>query len=516
MNRGKRKVICIGVILITALCITACAETPDKKVVVDRSEGLAEENILSKETEGTPKEIDAPEHWKETIERSKGYVTLTADCDIQLPEIYNTPVYSYEIEPMTDELLDKLCTYFAAGGRLYEDPAMTKNELNTQREKMVNYKGAWGYFAGRVEQETRLKDMVVKVDELIEQAPDKKPKRTYIEASLMAPKQVDVEYVRQQWEVRKSWHSWYYDTEEKIGLTARVDKGRVSDPIIRAINYNDKVGSTTGFVFNQGVYIDEIELKGDLNNQKAFNTGNEAYLNYLTGEMEHVKDETFTKEDALKEVDKILKDLSIKGVAVTDCVKAICISDSESWAGLDEENLPKKAGYSVYLSRKAGDLLGYPFPRGVVPYDNLPEETYAPSFLTEQIHIVVTEEGVQRFEWLDISKHKDTIAENTRLLPFADITERLADHLLYAMISMSGGEKAEEDEFTFEVRNVQLRAANVSAYEDISAVWLVPVWVFDMDVTARFKLGDQVRETALGSEIVVLNAIDGGYVRPQY
>jgi hypothetical protein len=37
-------------------------------------------------------------------------------------------------------------------------------------------------------------------------------------------------------------------------------------------------------------------------------------------------------------------------------------------------------GYSIYLSPKAGDLLGYPFPR-IYLYNDLPETLYASSFL---------------------------------------------------------------------------------------------------------------------------------------
>ena len=41
-------------------------------------------------------------------------------------------------------------------------------------------------------------------------------------------------------------------------------------------------------------------------------------------------------------------------------------------------------------------------------YNDLPETMYAPSFLTEQIRVIITKEGVQRFEWRNISKRKDT------------------------------------------------------------------------------------------------------------
>ena len=60
------------------------------------------------------------------------------------------------------------------------------------------------------------------------------------------------------------------------------------------------------------------------------------------------------------------------------------------------------------------------------------------------------------------------------------------------------------------MKNVQLRAANVNAYENPSAVWLVPVWVFNLERTmVNENMG---MEEELGEITVVLNAIDGGFV----
>ena len=65
--------------------------------------------------------------------------------------------------------------------------------------------------------------------------------------------------------------------------------------------------------------------------------------------------------------------------------------------------------YSVYLPYEAGSFSGYenPFQR---PFDGLPEQTYAPSFSTEKIHMVVTEDGIQLFEWTNISKKTKVVA----------------------------------------------------------------------------------------------------------
>ncbi|MFR3391812.1 MAG: hypothetical protein ACLTT1_15350 [[Clostridium] scindens] len=70
----KKRLGVIVLVLISILGITSCAKTPKEKVVADKSEGLAKESILPKETD-TPKDLGIPKHWKETLDRSDGFVT---------------------------------------------------------------------------------------------------------------------------------------------------------------------------------------------------------------------------------------------------------------------------------------------------------------------------------------------------------------------------------------------------------------------------------------------------------
>lgn len=177
----KKRIIMVIFILILGVGLAACVKTPDEKIVVDKSEGLAKENIIPKEDK-VPKDLGVPEHWQETIDKNDGFVVLSADCDIRIPDIYNTPVYSYERRPMTDELLKKLCAYFSDGDRLYENPAMTKSELSTEKDKLLNYKGRWGSSNQAISRQNVL-EMTARLDELIEKAPESKEEHRYIEAS---------------------------------------------------------------------------------------------------------------------------------------------------------------------------------------------------------------------------------------------------------------------------------------------------------------------------------------------
>ena len=73
------------------------------------------------------------------------------------------------------------------------------------------------------------------------------------------------------------------------------------------------------------------------------------------------------------------------------------------------------------------------------------------------------------------------------------------------------GERTQKEglKFTYEIRDVKLRLGNISAYEDPNSVWLVPMWVFEVDRSWQDK--EQVNKESLPYE-VTLNAIDGGYI----
>lgn len=490
------------------LTCTSCQKTPEKAVVVDKSEGLPADKIIPVDN-NTSKNLEIPADWHETMELNKGYVTIEADCDLNIPEIYNTPVYSYEIKPMTNEFLNELCKYFAKENKLYKNPKMTKAELEFEKKKMENYEDGWGYHGGTIYYDAGYEDKIKRLEELIDEAPNNKEEHQYISPALMAPVPTEKEIVKNS---TSGWHYWYYDTDEKIAFTARVETDEKCDPIIRATGANSKVGSTTKFLYCHGIFKDELELERDFDNcrmMKRKNNDYENYLNFLKLELEKSQDNNFSEEDALKIVELVESDLCIENFSIVNCVKAIGTTDGESWAGLENGVSPQCVGYSFYLSPKAGDLTAFTLPR-TLQSSELPETVYAPSFLPEQINIIVTKEGIQKFEWTYISKKKAVIAENTELMSFKEIKEKIKDHLLYFAVSM-GFESARELGYSnnFIIKNVQLRATNINAFEDPGSTWLVPVWVFEV----LFQQIDPDGKIYFQSTTYFLiNAIDGGYI----
>ena len=481
--------------------LSGCQSTPEDAVVVDKSEGLPKESILEVDNEN-PKDLGVPVFWEETLERHDGYVTINVECETNIGEIYNTPVYEYEMINLSNERLKELCAYFANGFQLYKEPAMTKSQLKQEKEDMMEQTNFWR------------REVYTKIDELIETAPEIIDYE-YVDAEFTVPYQTEREIIKaEEGNASSMFSEFYFETNEKIGFKARVDKKRELNPSIQVINYNKEVGSTSNFVYRQGTFVDEVWIEKEFDNHKTLDYGEEVEedLKRIKIQIEDSDTENFTKEDALQKVKSVLEDLSLKGYSVTECYKATGTPDYEGMAGLYKDDLTLVPAYSVYLSYELGSLSGYenPFQR---PFDSLPEQIYAPSFSTEEIHMVVTEDEVQLFEWTNISEKTSTIADNTKLMPFEEMKEKFADHLLYKSIAALGEDsKSHGNLVKVNVKNVELRAVNVPAFENTDAVWLVSAWVFTLEET---WITDTLGEMYMGEEVVVLNAIDGGYVRPR-
>ncbi|MFR5584935.1 MAG: hypothetical protein ACLTLQ_14970 [[Clostridium] scindens] len=198
--------------------------------------------------------------------------------------------------------------------------------------------------------------MLERVDELIKRL-KREEAITIIKAELMAPYQTEEEYVKEKsMYVFRQNSDYYFDTEKKIGFMARVDKGRTVNPIIRAIDYDEELGSTSNFLYRQGTFVDEKWMEHTLSNQEILGFRGEAYneyLNRLNDALGQTESDMFQR-GCIKEANKIFKrHLSLKDLQVSRTVLRQWKPERE-WAYLDEAGSEMVRGYSVYLSLKQG------------------------------------------------------------------------------------------------------------------------------------------------------------------
>lgn len=493
------------------LTITACQKTPDEAPVVNKSEGLPKGCIIDKAKDGEIKQIDGPEHWKETMERMDGRVTVEADVDIPRLSVSNTPVLELEKAPFDNERLKKLTNYFFNGKKFYQKPPMTKEELSHQITNIENKSGIYGQstflMMSKMEWKPRL-------EELLEKAPDKKPERIYMKPEFSKPVQSEMEYM-------------WWGTENKMVRTenncfwAVVETGEKVEPVIKAFSLNEKAGTEGYFSYGVGEIMDEerlyIEKESCIWDRKNRYPQGSKYLDVKEEFLQRceaaMENPAISMDDAIQKGDKILKDLGITGLSLKKCMKAvwfpnppICGFDYEDYAADLGEN---KAVYKLLYSWNLGGISAYMPIRGTL-HSDMPELSYTPPFYQERIEITVTEDGVVEFSWNNMAKLYQVVAENTKLLPFDKIKDRLAEHLQYIGLPPDGSGGVDKDQtvVTFEVKSAELKAAYSVAFNAPDHVWLIPVWVFEVQSSY------QGSEMYTMSETVFLNAIDGGFVNP--
>lgn len=104
-----KKTLIFGMLLFLGLC--GCAETPEKEVVLSKTEGLPEGAAAEKSEE--KKKISVPKKWEETISENNGAVTVGAKgVTISVPEVKNTPITEVKRTAFGEEQLKKLVDYF--------------------------------------------------------------------------------------------------------------------------------------------------------------------------------------------------------------------------------------------------------------------------------------------------------------------------------------------------------------------------------------------------------------------
>jgi len=502
-NLIHRKNIIVICILLIMFVLAACQPTPEAPPMVNRGQGLSEEYIVPPLAEGEKREIDAPRHWIETKSLRNGEIEVVADIDIERPEMVgNIRVLELMQREFTDEYLRILTEYFAKGSRLYKVPKMTKARLKQELEDVKNRVGDYGSpFSRALAYE-------LSIPELIEQAPESIIKE-YISAGFDFP-------VKEEVEILRSRYSQEQDTiETRNTFAAYVEEEGIS-PKITATKYDPKVGSNSSFAFKRGIIYPASLLAGD---HEAYNTP----LTWKGTNLEGLVNETWLKEKsswldmmdermdsnnispgrAQAQADAVLADLGISDLGLFRVEPGIQILTEEyqMWTNIMNRmnkgisGSPFKPGYLFTYYRQDGNLISLRYTNNAT--------LVAPSFPPENISIFVTEDGVQSFEWLNMSIVKRIVAENTRILPFETVKNNFYDILVY---TDSGGRSK------YQLKNVKLGLYNTVAFNHPDRVWLVPCWYFEYESFYYTDAGGD--EISMLSDCAIFNALDGGYIEP--
>lgn len=466
----KSALLVIAVIISVAFC-SACQPTPETPPVVNKNDGKLEEKLeATPPPEESIEPYTAPEHWSDTVKDEK--LTIEIDTDVKLPGVEKYPVVKLEPATFTQQQVDDMVNYFAAGKKLYLPHVMTKSDYDEMIVDAKRGQEVDGKFVVTEDSKEWLKEL----EEKQAAAPDDSPV-IYTDTTLT--------YMR-------DYETGEEDIEEgRNYLNVMVENGDGKDGNIYVSNYAAGKYGSTGFSYNSGydeMYISESEY------DSMMRDGTEEEFGW-TGTGVLYDKVTLKKEDAQLVADKTITDLGITGLALVRADRAV------------SRDYPEKGGYRFEYMRESGGIPGYQF-RGGSWHKDEPPPQYSSPFSMEELSILVTEDGVQEFYWYGCTKAIETVNENVELLPFEDIQQRLLDQVRF---KNSFGQLESMKNYTVYITSAELRVGYIGVKDNPDQAMLVPVWVFESEFGFY---NDYLKkdERFNNNDSYMLNAIDGGVV----
>lgn len=483
--RKQRKIICT--LMVGILFVTGCQETPEKSGVVSRGEGLNESVVAEPLEKGEKREMDIPKHWQMEEKKSNNRVTICANLDMEEKEIGNLPVIEMKNHVISQEELEKLVEYFARDEILYVPQPYTKSVYEEIMTRIENQEGIYGSMYAWMEP-LKIRQGIESALVLAPEIPAK-PEEAEVK---FTTRFVDVAYeeaITSQMSYIDDFNL-YENRNEKIWFEADVGENRESR--IQAETYDSKVGNSSDFCWIKGEKIMEYTA---FSGGKMFFESQEDHpftpqilerLQLFSNRYEQGEQE-FDKNAGEEQAKQMLSELGIDQVSLLsrECVLWFSKEDypngrahvgeaDDFWWRVDPKNA--EFGYSYTFSRNIGGVNVMPGNSAVIERT---EAMYSPPFPVETITITVTESGVKKFEWKGISEEERVIAENTSILPFEQIQEKLVDQIFF-WYSGKGQPEYDKTQFQYQITEATLGYTYITAYENPEHAWLVPAWSFQM------------------------------------
>ena len=131
-----KKHIVILLIIVMALSLAACQETPDEVVVVKKDTERMIEQAGSEDNGNKLSELGIPdEHYTFNSELANGRLKINVDADIRVPETDTTPIRKASMGVFTQEAVTGIFQYLFEGVQAYDisETRMTKADY----EKLI-------------------------------------------------------------------------------------------------------------------------------------------------------------------------------------------------------------------------------------------------------------------------------------------------------------------------------------------------------------------------------------------
>lgn len=354
-------------------------------------------------------------------------------------------------------------------------------------------------------------------------------KEWYEEAAALAPEKDEEDKETQPAFGKKQEDPAKYamaDLEEpqknKLEIFFDADVGEDRNSHISAENYSADAGNSSSFQWQEGEFIlGEKDWNSLLESAEQELSSNGAFtqkrMDILSAYEAALNTEDFSVDQGQKQAKALLEELNIQNMELHDTEKALwfpsgAFPDNEAedtenrlWLGNPEDG---QFAYTYIFSRNIGGLFVDQLES--MTFNEGTQTAYAPPFPVEEIRVTVTADRVVSFDWQGICREVSVVAENTQLIDFETVGEKLFDYIYYHYTAQEQPVESKA-EFTYTVTSADLGYTYIPAYKNPSHAWLVPAWFFR--VRPHFAPNTPgLSDSTWPTEEFMVNALDAGQI----
>ena len=310
--------------------------------------------------------------------------------------------------------------------------------------------------------------------------------------------------------------------KNKLEIFFDADVGEDRNSHISAENYSADAGNSSSFQWQEGEFIlGEKDWNSLLESAEQELSSNGAFtqkrMEILGAYEVALKTEDFSVDQGQKQAEVLLEELNIQNMELHDTEKALwfpsgAFPDNEAedtenrlWLGNPEDG---QFAYTYIFSRNIGGLFVDQLES--MTFNEGTQTAYAPPFPVEEIRVTVTADRVVSFDWQGICREVSVVAENTQLIDFETVGEKLFDYIYYHYTAQEQPAESKA-EFTYTVTSADLGYTYIPAYKNPSHAWLVPAWFFR--VRPHFAPNTPgLSDSTWPTEEFMVNALDAGQI----
>lgn len=527
-ERGKKmkRLICILLAALAAFSLTACQETPDEVVVVQKDTERLVEQIRENSPEESPAEaqtglreaLGAPERYTAQFNYSEN-LTMAADAEVVLPNAPAIPTVRVKPADFSQDMVNRMYEYLVGDTVMYEaQPLRTKSQVE---EDILDWQRILADDNAAAERKAQAEERIGYLREAYKTAPDAVeyvkggPEiKTLTEYDVVTGKEI---YSYQGVSVVEDPEPAEEDASNR-GKHFEVRQNNTGSEIIKTENvggFSVLDTASRGARFTYSGYALWRESIGRQDNLSL------AMGNITQEEWENASYQfsDFSPASAAAMVKDFLSHIGADDMVVGQIQMDYEVSEEynaiiSNGNPYDDETLVNdfKDGklasdiygvtYEVYCLRQVGGVS--------VASDEyssyLGEDAYGAQWYYEELRIGVCEDGIYSVEWRSPHEVTETITDNTATLPFSDV-EKIIGQMFRVKYEPHPGSTSINE---YEIDRLELSLRRVMEQDNVENGLLIPVWdVYGFHWYSEPDIDLPKMRFTDNQSLLTINAIDG-------